>query len=103
MAKGNMTNRTSNWHVSHQRTIEYEVANCPDIFNPQNDALLSVGKRENTRRFVIVDANVDRYSSEAIRGYFDFHKIDASILVFPSGEQNKSVDNYLWILRELDK
>jgi len=25
------------------------------------------------------------------------------MLVFPSGEKNKSVDNYLWILRELDK
>jgi len=55
-----MTNGMNNWHVSHQRTIEYEVVNCPDIFNPQNDALLSIGKRENTRRFIIVDTNVDR-------------------------------------------
>ena len=98
-----MTNNTRNWHVAHQRTIEYEVANCVDIFNPENEALLSVGKRENTRRFVIVDANVEKYWSKAIRGYFDFHKIDASILVFPSGEKNKTVDNYLWILSELDK
>ena len=103
MAKGIMTNTTRNWHVAHQRTIEYEVANCADISNPQNDALLSVGKRENTRRFIIVDANVEKYCSKAIRGYFDFHKIDASILIFPSGEKNKTVDNYLWILGELDK
>jgi len=98
-----MTNGMNNWHVSHQRTIEYEVVNCPDIFNPQNDALLSIGKRENTRRFIIVDTNVDRYFSKEIRAYFDFHKIDIRMLVFPSGEKNKSVDNYLWILRELDK
>lgn len=103
MAKGIMTNSTRNWHVTHQRTIEYEVANCPDIFNPQNEALLSIGKRENARRFVIVDANVDGYFSKAIREYFSFHKIDAKILVFPSGEKNKSVDNYLWILSELDR
>jgi len=98
-----MTNGMNTWHVSHQRTIEYEVANCPDIFNPQNEALLSVGKRENTCRFIIVDANVDRYFSKEIKEYFDFHKIDARILVFPSGEKNKSVENYLWILRELDE
>jgi len=98
-----MTNGMNNWHVSHQRTIEYEVVNCPDIFNPQNDALLSIGKRENTRRFIIVDTNVDRYFSKAIKAYFDFHKIDTRVLVFPSGEKNKSVENYLWILRELDE
>ncbi|MDP1779762.1 MAG: sedoheptulose 7-phosphate cyclase [Anaerolineales bacterium] len=31
-----------------------------------------------------------------------YHKIDAKILTFPAGEKNKSIDNYLWILRELD-
>jgi len=98
-----MTNGTNIWRVSHQRTIEYEVVNCPDIFHPQNDALLSIGKRENARRFVVVDANVDRHFSNVIRDYFNFHKIEARILVFPSGEKNKSVDNYLWILRELDR
>ena len=102
MAKGTMTNGTNGWHVSFQRTIEYEVVNCHNIFDPQNDALLSSGKRENTRRFVIVDANVDKHFSEAIRDYFDFHKIDTKILVLPAGEENKSLDNYLWILRELD-
>ena len=103
MAKGSMTNPIKNWHVSHQRIIEYEVANCPDIFNPQNEALLSVGKRENARRFIIVDANVNRYFSKAISEYFEVHQIETKILVFPSGEKNKSVENYLGILYELDK
>lgn len=103
MAKGSMTNRMKNWHVSHQRTVEYEVANCPDIFNPQNEALLSTGKRKNSRRFVIMDANVNTYFSKAIKDYFDFHQVETRIFVFPSGEKNKTVDNYLWILRELDE
>jgi 3-dehydroquinate synthase len=98
-----MTNGQNSWKVSHRRIIEYEVVNCENIFDLQNEALLSAGKKENTHRFVIVDANVDRYFSKAIREYFDFHKIDTRILVFPSGEENKSVDNYLHILRELDK
>ena len=102
MAKGTMTNRKKNWQVSHQRTINYEVSNCENIFDLQNEALLSAGKGENTRRFVIVDVNVEKYFSNEIREYFNFHKVDAKILVFPSGEKNKSVESYLWILRELD-
>lgn len=103
MAKGNMTDGTNVWRVTHQRPIEYEVANCENIFNPENEALVSVGRRRDARRFVIVDSNVERHYSEQIREYFDFHKIDARVLVFPSGEKNKTVDNYLWVLRELDK
>src|ERR1051325_3800361 len=97
-----MTNSTNTWRVTYQRPVEYEVANCQNIFDPENDALLSIGKRKNTRRFVIVDSNVERYFSTQIRDYFDYHKVDAKILIFPSGEKNKTVDNYLWVLRELD-
>ncbi|MBE0681765.1 MAG: sedoheptulose 7-phosphate cyclase [Anaerolineales bacterium] len=97
-----MTSGMRKWHVSYQRTIGYEVENCPNIFHPQNTALLSVGKRENTRRFVVVDGNVEKYFSAEIRNYFNAHKVDAKIVTFRSGEENKSVDNYLWILRELD-
>ncbi len=102
MANGTMTNEPNSWRVRHQRIIEYEVVNCPNIFHPQNESLLSNGKKQNARRFVIVDANVEKYFSTAIREYFNHHKIDAKILIFPSGEQNKSMENYLWILRELD-
>jgi len=97
-----MTNGKRNWHVSHQRMIEYEVVNCENIFDLKNEALLSVGKKKNTRRFIIVDENVDKHFSKEIREYFNVHNIDTKILVFPSGEENKSVDNYLRILRELD-
>jgi 3-dehydroquinate synthase len=98
-----MRNGTNVWRVSHQRPIEYEIANCRNVFQPENEALVSVGKRINARRFVIVDSNVEKYYSTQIRDYFEHHKIDARILIFPAGEINKSVDNYLWILRELDE
>lgn len=97
-----MTSRMNKWRVTYQKPIEYEVVTCPDIFNPHNDALASIGKRGNTRRFVVVDSNVETYYAAAIRDYFVHQKIDAKIITFPSGEKNKSIDNYLWILRELD-
>ena len=90
------------WLISHQKSIEYEVANCPEIFNPHNEALVSIGKRGNSRRFVIVDENVEAHFSQAIRRYFRHHNIEAKVLVFPSGEANKTVESYLWIASELD-
>jgi 3-dehydroquinate synthase len=97
-----MKNEVSKWRVTFQRLIEYEILNTPNLFHPENDALLSVGKIENARRFVVVDGNVERFYSAEIRNYFEYHGIDTKIITFPSGEENKSMENYLSILGELD-
>ncbi len=89
-------------HVTYQHTIEYEVINTSQLFHPQNWALLSVGRIEDARRFVVVDSNVDKYYSAEIRNYFSHHHIEAKIITFPGGEENKTVEHYLSILRELD-
>lgn len=88
--------------VTYQYTIEYEIVCTSDLFNPQNPALLSVGKRENARRFIVVDSNVERYFSEAIRNYFRQNRIEARIIPFNSGEEGKTIERYLSIVRELD-
>lgn len=98
-----MTNGTNKWRVSYQRTIEYELVNSPKIFDSQNDSLLSVGKRDHTRRFVIVDSNVEKHYSAEIRDYFRHHKVEARIMAVPAGEDNKSLDTYTAILHELDR
>jgi len=97
-----MKNGPATWRVTYQRPIEYDIVNAPNLFHPQNNALLSVGKTENARRFVVVDANVERYYSAQIRNYFAYHRVDAKIVAFPGGEENKSIESYLSILRELD-
>jgi len=88
--------------VTYQHTIEYEVVNAPNLFHPQNEALLSVGRIENGRRFVVVDFNVEKHYSSEIRNYFSDHEVEAKIVTFPGGEENKTVENYLSIVRELD-
>ena len=47
-----MTTGISKWRVTYQRPIEYELINAPNLFHPQNEALLSVGRVENARRFI---------------------------------------------------
>ncbi len=88
--------------VTFQHTIEYEVVNTSNLFQPHNWALLSAGRIEDSRRFVVVDANVEKIYSSAIRDYFAYHHVEARIVAFPGGEENKTMDHYLSILRELD-
>jgi len=88
--------------ITYQHTIEYEIVNAPDLFHPQNEVLLSVGRIENGRRFVVVDSNVERHYSAQIRNYFLHHRVEAKIITFPGGEENKTIENYLSIVRELD-
>ncbi len=97
-----MTDKAYRRCVTYQHTIEYEVVNAPNLFHPQNLALLSVGKVENARRFIVVDGNVEIHHSAAIRNYFSQHQIDAKIIKFPGGEENKTMEYYLSIMRELN-
>ncbi len=97
-----MTERTPVRRVTYQHTLEYEVVPCNDLFDPQNPSLLSVGRLENARRFVVVDQNVERYHSAEIRNYFSQNGIEAKILAFPAGEEHKTFESYLWIAGELD-
>ncbi len=97
-----MNNQPSQWHVTYQRPIAYDIVNAPNLFHPENDALLSVGKTRNARRFVVVDGNVQRYYAAQIANYFAYHQIDAKIISFPGGEENKTIEYYTSILKQLD-
>lgn len=102
MAAGDMTSGSRPWRVTYQRQIEYEVLNSPNLFDPNNTDLLYPGAAENSRRFVVIDSNVEKYYSTDIRNYFKHHGVIAKIVTFPSGEEYKTIESYLSIVRELD-
>ena len=97
-----MTKRKKKWRVKHQQIISYEVVNSYNLFHPQNPSLLSAGKGNGARRFVVVDHYVYEKYSEKIREYFHFNEVEAKIIPFRGGEDNKTVESYLSIVRELD-
>lgn len=97
-----MTNGTQAWHVTHQRPIEYEIVNSPNLFDPQNAHLLYPGKSGRSRRFIVVDANVANYFSDDIQHYFLHHGVDAKIVTFVSGEEHKTIESAISLARELD-
>lgn len=97
-----MNTERQQWRVTYQRTIEYEIANSPNLFDLQNTDLLFPAMPESKRRFVVIDAHVEQYYAAEIRNYFRHHGINAKIVTFPGGEENKTIEYYFSIVRELD-
>lgn len=102
MSKAWSTAAPGHWHVHTTRRIEYELRVANDIFAPHNDALLSVGRTQDARRFVVVDEHVYRHHGARIETYFRERGIQARVLAFPGGEQAKTVDAWQDVLRALD-
>lgn len=90
------------YRVSYSHLIEYEIIHAPNLFDPNNLALLSLGRGRGSRRFVIVDENVYRYYRTAIHTYFLENGIEARVVPVPAGEEHKSLETYLFLARELD-
>ena len=90
------------WRVACHRPISYDIVEAPRLFDPQNRALLSAGRIEDGRRFLVVDGNFAGYHAGQMHAYFAHHGIEAKIVLFPGGEENKRIETYLDILRELD-
>jgi 3-dehydroquinate synthetase len=97
-----MTSPDNLRRVTYSYTIEYEIVCSHNLFDPHNPALLSVGKLEHARRFVVVDTNVEKYYGPAIRHFFSQNNIEARLIPFTSGEEYKTVEHYLSLARELD-
>lgn len=92
----------THWQVSATRRIEYDLLNVADVFDPRSDALLSMGRVQDGRRFVVVDACVHAHHGARIRAYFAHHRVDARIITLPGGEGGKTLEAWLSVLRELD-
>lgn len=97
-----LNNAPDGWRVRATRPIEYELHNVADLFDPESNALLSVGRVDDARRFVVVDECVHRHHGNRIRDYFRHHGITAKIEIFPGGEGVKTVDSWQRVLRALD-
>lgn len=97
-----MKTEQQRWRVTYQRNIEYEIINSANLFDLQNTELLFPNLAESKRRFIVIDANIEKYYAADIRNYFWHHGIDAKIVTFPGGEENKTMEHYFAIVRELD-
>lgn len=90
------------WTVYHQKEINYEILVDKDIFDSQNEILLTGGRTKDSRRFVVVDKFIYDLYGERIEKYFDEKNIKSKIIPFKSSEKNKSTNNFIKLFKELD-
>jgi 3-dehydroquinate synthetase len=82
--------------------ISYPIILSENIFDPQNELLLTGGRVREGRRFVVIDDFIYKLHCEAIETYFEHRRITAKIVALPGGESNKSITGFLKLFQELD-
>ncbi len=91
------------WTVNSQREINYDIILTEEVLNPYNEMLLAGGRKNGSRRFVVVDRFIYNMYRDELETYFEKNEIHSKIVPFDSGEKNKSLENYIQVFKELDK
>ncbi len=96
-----MNKNPQTWSMSYDHPIRYDMICCDNIFHPESHAIIPENNTFN-RRFVVVDDTVYQLYQKQINDYFLKKNIIAKIIPFDAGEVNKSLDNYIALLAELN-
>jgi 3-dehydroquinate synthase len=94
---------TYQWSVKAQFVSSYTVTECFDLFNPENQDLLSYRIQDGNRSLrcsIIIDEQVDSLYGEDIRRYFQYHQVEYRLLSLPVSEQDKTMDAVFKVVRE---
>ncbi|MDQ0073294.1 3-dehydroquinate synthase [Variovorax boronicumulans] len=97
-------NGPQQWRVTASQELAYEVRQVEGLFEPGNKVLLncSEGGQLAARQVVVIDQRVDALYGQAIRAYYDHHRVTAHILTLPVSEETKDLDTALQIVRHLE-
>ncbi len=88
--------------VKGERSYSYSITKTEDVFDIQNDALLSGGDTHSgARRFVIVDKNVYGLYRSRIERYFRDRDVVANIKLVDAGDKHKSETSYISVFSDL--
>lgn len=94
---------SAKWSIKTQLPVHYTVFESPDLFNPENAALLFNGNSTpSQRRVVVVDDYVERLYGDRIHQYFQYHEINYRLLSLSVSEDNKSMDTVFQVIEELN-
>ncbi|MEU8080911.1 sedoheptulose 7-phosphate cyclase [Catellatospora citrea] len=93
------------WTVQAVKQVSFDVTVARDVLNPDNPALVRAGATGSgrQRRFVVVDAAVDRLYGGRLRAYLDHHGVDHHVHVVEVDEERKTVHTALDIVAHIDE
>lgn len=87
--------------VSVADQTKYEIVFGTSFFDVKNPTLASIGAGKGSRRFVVLDKNIEEYRAP-IASYFGHFGIETHIEMFEPGEENKSLSTLTSLLEKLD-
>lgn len=92
------------WQVSAVKPVSYEVRMSQDAFDPADEALLEPAPAAggSRRRFVVIDAQVERLHGERIRAYLDHHGVEYRLHAVEVDETVKEIAAVESIVRAVD-
>jgi 2-epi-5-epi-valiolone synthase len=104
---GQLVRDTGSWVVHTQKEVTYEVRFQDNVFHPDRTDLLEIGSEPpcgtRTRRFVVVDSNVDLLHGDTIRAYFEHHGVEYEMMVIKADETVKDFSTAARIVEGLDE
>ena len=83
----NFDNFKRTWSVKAELPISFTVKYSSDIFNTNNQDLLSYS--DSQRRLVVIDKTVYEIYKTELHNYFDKHKVQLELFVLDATEENK--------------
>ncbi len=103
-APGLYAESTEKWLIRSEKQVGYEIRMRDGVFRPECTDLLEGAPVPGgvLRRFVVMDANVDRLHGDRVRAYFDRHGVECSITVVEADETVKDFETASRIVREID-
>lgn len=89
--------------INSNHIVEYKIKYSQNIFDVNNrDLLYNTNITLSPKRLIVLDSNVNVLYRDKITQYFDHHKINYKIVLLNAGEFEKSVDNLLLLLDEME-
>ncbi|MGH3889624.1 MAG: sedoheptulose 7-phosphate cyclase [Pseudonocardiaceae bacterium] len=93
------------WTVVAGKEVRYDVILADGLIDLDSRVLLDVTAPRRTgvkRRFMVLDANVDRMYGGRIRSYFDHYNVACDVLTISTSEERKTMESVSAVVRALD-
>lgn len=94
------------WNISTTMPVSYSMIEYPNIFSSDDPLLFGniiVSATIESRRFVVIDKEVEKIYGAKIYAYFRKYKVAIEVISIESSEKNKSLETLLILLKRLDE
>lgn len=98
-----MKQGAKSWSVSTHLPIDYSIVCCDDLFSENNPTLLTHSTSPCDFQILLIDEAVYQLYAKKIHHYFDYHQTTVKVIPVKTGESNKNLEQYQYIIEQLNQ